>query len=138
MNFDKKTQAYIKSITNSRNLKSADLNAEPKYYLSHNKDCAEMRQRLMADADDFQRGYLFGTACICNGAEDRILDKIEVRITRYYTKGNLDVMTEQRGICLNADALPKLEKVYRNSAKVQAIKDTQFGEEVATEVTQNW
>lgn len=134
MEMDDKTKALIDSIITKRNQVSADLKAEPKYYLSHNKECTEFRGRVMADVDQFTRGYMFGTACICHGAEDRILDRVEITITRYYSKGPRGVVTEQRGSIRDINDLAKLESLVTKRDKVDPHKFSGFMDEVIIEL----
>lgn len=134
---DENTQKIIDSITVKKYLTGSSLNAEPKYLLDHNKDCKEFRQRMMADAGDFERGYLFGTACICNGAEDHILEKIDVRIERGYCKDGLTIDTLQTGSIFGADAAEQMQQLaegVQKGAKVSGI----FGKETVTQISQGY
>lgn len=112
----------------------ADIKAEPKYYLTHNRECTAFRDRVMSDTDDFSRGFLFGTACSCNGAEDRILDRVEVLITREYRKDQYTVLTHQNGVTREPNILEKLREVVFSGAKVAPKEFQGFGDETITEL----
>lgn len=130
--FDKDTQKLIDGITVKDYLADINIKADPTYYLAHNKRCAEFRRKAMNDVDDFGRGLLFGTACICNGAEECSLDRIKVTIERYYQKDGCSVHTEQSGSLFGAEAYKALESLVNIVQKGGKVTGD-FGEETVTE-----